>query len=448
MPGVELYFMQSSGGLAQAHAFQGKDAILSGPAGGIVGMVRTAELGLRSADEGPGRAPGPQPGPGGATEERHAVIGFDMGGTSTDVTHYAGEFERAFETQVAGVRVRAPMMAIHTVAAGGGSILAFDGARFRVGPQSAGANPGPACYRRGGPLTVTDANVMVGKIQPAFFPHVFGPGGDEALDGDVVAARFAALAATIARATGNARARGSRRGLHRHRRRRDGQRDQEDLGRARLRRHALHPAVLRRRRRPARLPRRRRARHGARLRPSARRRALGLRHGPGRPDRDAPGRDRAAARRRGGARARSLDALAEEAVAELDAPGRGASALRRASARPPALRRHRLGARRAVRRRGRPAARLRGGLPAALRVPDARAAPDRRGGLGRGDRRRRRAGRGAARARRRRGAGRGDGADVQRRPLARRRARRARRRRGRGRRSPGRRSSSSATRPP
>ena len=189
------------------------------------------------------------------------VIGFDMGGTSTDVSHYAGEFERAFETQVAGVRVRAPMMAIHTVAAGGGSILAFDGARFRVGPESAGANPGPACYRRGGPLTVTDANVVLGKIQPAFFPRVFGPRGDEALDGEVVAARFAALAARSRAATGNGdRAGGGRRRLRRHRRRQHGQRDQEDLGRARLRRHPLHAAVLRRRRRPARLPRRRRAR--------------------------------------------------------------------------------------------------------------------------------------------------------------------------------------------
>ncbi|HWK84340.1 MAG TPA: hydantoinase B/oxoprolinase family protein [Caldimonas sp.] len=186
MPGVRLYFMQSSGGLAEAGGFQGKDAILSGPAGGIVGMVRTAELGL-------------------GTNDGIKVIGFDMGGTSTDVSHYAGEFERAFETQVAGVRVRAPMMAIHTVAAGGGSILAFDGARFRVGPQSAGANPGPACYRRGGPLTVTDANVAVGKIQPAFFPSVFGPRGDEALDGEIVNARFAALAAEIERATGTAR---------------------------------------------------------------------------------------------------------------------------------------------------------------------------------------------------------------------------------------------------
>jgi 5-oxoprolinase (ATP-hydrolysing) len=177
MPGVKLFFMQSSGGLTDAHAFQGKDAILSGPAGGIVGMARTAEL---------------------AGMER--VIGFDMGGTSTDVSHYAGEFEREFETQVAGVRMRAPMMSIHTVAAGGGSILQFDGARFRVGPESAGANPGPASYRRGGPLAVTDANVMVGKIQPAYFPKVFGHGADEALDARWCAQQFAALAAQTGRA--------------------------------------------------------------------------------------------------------------------------------------------------------------------------------------------------------------------------------------------------------
>jgi len=171
MPGVRLFFMQSSGGLTDAHAFQGKDAILSGPAGGIVGMARTARLGGHAK-----------------------VIGFDMGGTSTDVSHYAGEFEREFETQVAGVRMRAPMMSIHTVAAGGGSILAFDGARFRVGPASAGANPGPASYRRGGPLAVTDANLMLGKIQPRFFPKVFGPHANESLSLDVVQHKFAELA--------------------------------------------------------------------------------------------------------------------------------------------------------------------------------------------------------------------------------------------------------------
>ena len=193
MPGVPLYFMQSSGGLTDAHRFQGKDAILSGPAGGIVGMARTAELAF-AADGAAGQ--------GGAAAQGDAVrvIGFDMGGTSTDVSHYAGEFEREFETQVAGVRMRAPMMSIHTVAAGGGSLLGYDGARFRVGPQSAGANPGPASYRRGGPLAVTDANVMVGKIQPAYFPRVFGHGADEPLDAAVVEARFADLAAQTGRA--------------------------------------------------------------------------------------------------------------------------------------------------------------------------------------------------------------------------------------------------------
>ena len=177
-----LQFMQSSGGLTDAHRFQGKDAILSGPAGGIVGAVEVSRL---------------------AGFDR--IIGFDMGGTSTDVTHWAGEYERAFVTEIAGVRLRAPMMRIHTVAAGGGSICSFDGARFRVGPHSAGADPGPASYRRGGPLTVTDCNVMVGKLDPALFPHVFGPGGDAPLDRDVVQARFDALAADVARATGTAR---------------------------------------------------------------------------------------------------------------------------------------------------------------------------------------------------------------------------------------------------
>ena len=171
---TRLYFMQSNGGLTQADRFQGKDAILSGPAGGIVGAARTAEM---------------------AGFAR--IIGFDMGGTSTDVALYDGAFERAFETEVAGVRMRAPMMAINTVAAGGGSILHFDGARVRVGPDSAGATPGPACYRRGGPLTVTDANVMLGRLQPAHFPRLFGPDGDAALDADVVGTAFDALAARM-----------------------------------------------------------------------------------------------------------------------------------------------------------------------------------------------------------------------------------------------------------
>ena len=179
LPGVRVQFMQSHGGLASAQSFRGKDSILSGPAGGIVGMARTAQA------AGFGR-----------------VIGFDMGGTSTDVSHFAGEFERQYETQVAGVRMRAPMLAIHTVAAGGGSILQFDGSRFRVGPGSAGAVPGPAAYRRGGPLTVTDANVMLGRIQAGHFPAVFGPGGDQPLDTAVVEAQFAALAAEIEGATG------------------------------------------------------------------------------------------------------------------------------------------------------------------------------------------------------------------------------------------------------
>jgi 5-oxoprolinase (ATP-hydrolysing) len=181
LPGVRLYFMQSSGGLTEAGHFQGKDAILSGPAGGIVGAARTAAMG-----------------------GLERIIGFDMGGTSTDVALYAGAFERAFETEVAGVRMRAPMMAINTVAAGGGSILHFDGARFRVGPDSAGAVPGPACYRRGGPLTVTDANVMVGKIQPHHFPAIFGPKGDQPLDAAIVAEKFAVLAAEIGKAQGKA----------------------------------------------------------------------------------------------------------------------------------------------------------------------------------------------------------------------------------------------------
>ena len=175
LQGVRLLFMQSNGGLTDARRFQGKDAILSGPAGGIVGAVRTSLA---------------------AGFER--IIGFDMGGTSTDVSHYAGELEREFETRVAGVRMRAPMMSIHTVAAGGGSILHFDGARYRVGPDSAGANPGPACYRRGGPLTVTDANVMLGKIQPRYFPSVFGPQGNAPLDGEVVKEKFEALKNRIA----------------------------------------------------------------------------------------------------------------------------------------------------------------------------------------------------------------------------------------------------------
>ena len=176
---VRLQFMQSSGGLTDAHKFQGKDAILSGPAGGIVGAAAVTQL--AGFDK---------------------MIGFDMGGTSTDVTHFAGEYERAFETEVAGVRLRAPIMQIHTVAAGGGSICTFDGSKFRVGPESAGANPGPAAYRRGGPLTVTDCNVMVGKLRPELFPAVFGPNGDAPLDTRAVFEKFELLALQVEKATG------------------------------------------------------------------------------------------------------------------------------------------------------------------------------------------------------------------------------------------------------
>ncbi len=179
---TRLMFMQSNGGLTDAHSFQGKDSILSGPAGGIVGAVQTAAM-------------------AGFTK----IIGFDMGGTSTDVSHYNGAYERSFDAQVAGIRIRAPMMQIHTVAAGGGSILFFDGARFRVGPESAGANPGPASYRRGGPLAVTDCNVMLGRLNPDFFPKVFGPQGDLPLDRGVVIEKFTALAAEITDKTGTSK---------------------------------------------------------------------------------------------------------------------------------------------------------------------------------------------------------------------------------------------------
>ncbi|GGO16201.1 hypothetical protein GCM10010116_32710 [Microbispora rosea subsp. aerata] len=182
LPGVRLMFMQSNGGLAEAGHFRGKDAILSGPAGGIVGMARMSRL--AGFDK---------------------VIGFDMGGTSTDVSHYAGAYERVVQTRVAGVRLSAPMIAIHTVAAGGGSVLRFDGGRYRVGPDSAGADPGPACYRNGGPLCLTDANVMLGRIQPGCFPAVFGPDGDLPLDVDEVRRRFAEMAADIRARTGDAR---------------------------------------------------------------------------------------------------------------------------------------------------------------------------------------------------------------------------------------------------
>ena len=182
LPGARLMFMQSNGGLTSAGLFQGKDSVLSGPAGGVVGVARTALA---------------------AGFDR--IIGFDMGGTSTDVSHCDGPYERTFDSVVAGVRLRAPMMSIHTVAAGGGSLLRFDGARYRVGPESAGAHPGPACYRRGGPLAVTDANVLLGKIQPDFFPPVFGTVGGQPLDAATVREQFARLAGEIRAATGETR---------------------------------------------------------------------------------------------------------------------------------------------------------------------------------------------------------------------------------------------------
>ena len=177
--GPRLMFMQSNGGLTDAHRFRGKDALLSGPAGGVVGMVRTAEA---------------------AGFDR--LIGFDMGGTSTDVSHFAGELERTYETAVAGVRVRAPMIHIHTVAAGGGSILHFDGSRMRVGPDSAGADPGPAAYGNDGPLAITDCNVMLGTLRPEYFPMVFGADGDQPLDAEIVRQRFTTLAEEVSLATG------------------------------------------------------------------------------------------------------------------------------------------------------------------------------------------------------------------------------------------------------
>ena len=180
--GVRLMFMQSNGGLTDARQFQGKDSILSGPAGGVVGAVETSKI---------------------ANFDK--IIAFDMGGTSTDVSHYAGTYERAYDTQVAGVRIRSPIMRIHTVAAGGGSIVRFDGLKYRVGPESAGANPGPACYRRNGPLTITDCNLILGKLQPEFFPKIFGPNGDQGLDADTVQQQFSELAATIRAQTADQR---------------------------------------------------------------------------------------------------------------------------------------------------------------------------------------------------------------------------------------------------
>ena len=313
-PAPRLMFMQSSGGLTAAELFQGKDAILSGPAGGVVAAVQTARL------AGFGR-----------------VIGFDMGGTSTDVCHFDGEYERAFETEVAGVRMRAPMMRINTVAAGGGSILKYEQGRFQVGPQSAGANPGPACYRQGGPLAVTDANVMVGKLDPAYFPKIFGPGRDEAPRCRGRPGRFCKAHRGHRRRPDTG---GDRRRLPQDRRRQHGECDQEDLGPARLRRHRICAELLRRRRRPACLPGRRHARHQDGPDPPLFRRALGLRHGPRRHPRVAqPRRDEAPRRRyparsdRGRTRGRGRHGTAR--------PGYRRSRHHRLRSRPPPLRGHR-----------------------------------------------------------------------------------------------------------
>ncbi|NET54948.1 MAG: hydantoinase/oxoprolinase family protein [Symploca sp. SIO2E6] len=182
LPGVPIMFMKSDGGLVAAEKFQGKDSILSGPAGGIVGAVQTSK---RAGFE--------------------SVITFDMGGTSTDVAHFKGEYERQLDSEIAGARMRVPVLAINTIAAGGGSLLFFDGSSYRVGPESAGSNPGPACYRRGGPLAVTDANVMLGKIYPQYFPAVFGVAGNLPLDKDIVVQKFTQLAQEIATTTGDTR---------------------------------------------------------------------------------------------------------------------------------------------------------------------------------------------------------------------------------------------------
>ncbi|MEL6911991.1 MAG: hydantoinase/oxoprolinase family protein, partial [Cyanobacteria bacterium J06598_4] len=180
LPATQLMFMKSDGGLVEADRFQGKDSILSGPAGGIVGAVQTSQR----------------------AGFKH-IVTFDMGGTSTDVAHYAGEYEREFDSEIAGARMRVPVLAIHTIAAGGGSILSFDGISYRVGPESGGSNPGPACYRGGGELTVTDANVMLGKIQPQYFPAVFGQDANSPLDREVVRQKFQQLTTEINHSTGN-----------------------------------------------------------------------------------------------------------------------------------------------------------------------------------------------------------------------------------------------------
>ena len=353
-----LQFMQSSGGLTDAHRFQGKDAILSGPAGGVVGAVEVSRL-----------------------AGFDAIIGFDMGGTSTDVTHYAGEYERAFVTEVAGVRLRAPMMRIHTVAAGGGSICTFDGARFRVGPESAGADPGTRVVS---PRRTADGHRLQRDGRQARSGAVsegIRAGRRPAARCGVVRAKFAALAAEVAASDGpHAHAGGDRRGLSRDCGRQHGECDQAHLGRARLRRHRIHAVLLRWRRRPARVPRRRRARHDARAAASLRRRAVGLWHGARRRPRAASSRRSRRGSRRLARRDRSdLRRARTCGAGRSRRAGHPAGAHRREAHAASQVRRHRHDARNG----GAPTLprhrrRVRAPLSPALRVPDAgQAAGDR-----------------------------------------------------------------------
>ena len=322
LPGVRLQFMQSNGGLSDAASFHGKDAILSGPAGGIVGAAGASQ-----------------------SAGFDKIIAFDMGGTSTDVGHFAGDFERALDVEVGGVRLRTPILRIHTVAAGGGSIVHFDGVRLRVGPESAGANPGPASYRRGGPLTVTDCNVLLGRIQPDFFPGAVrrerrSAAGRRRRHREIQGSRGGSRGDN--RAPGRQRGRRhARRRLHSHCGREHGERHQEDLGATRPRRHRLHPHLLRWRGRPARLPGRRRARHAARVHTSTGGRVVGVRHRRRGCHGHAAANHRRSARRRitrtperalvRSSRARPATSLAHQGYAsdQRDARARGAAQVRR-----------------------------------------------------------------------------------------------------------------------
>ena len=361
--GARLMFMMSSGGLTAAELFQGKDAILSGPAGGVVGMAETGrEAGFKN------------------------LIGFDMGGTSTDVSHYDGEYERAFETEVAGVRMRAPMMLIHTVAAGGGSVLHFDGARFRVGPDSRRRQSRPEMLPPRRPARRHRRQCAGRQAHPGFLPEDFRPGAEPA-------ARRRRGEEGLRRTGQRGRrqiAGRDRRRLHQDRGREHGQRDQENLGAARLRRHPLCAELLRRRRRPARLPRRRRARHDRGADPSVLVAAVGLRHGPGRHPRHAPARHRGKSRRQG---ARRHQARGRPARQGRQGRGRRPGRARRQDQgdrpRPRPLRRHRHAAGGRGRHAGQNEIGLREGAQGAVRLHRPRQATGGRGGVGRSGRRRR-----------------------------------------------------------